>query len=207
MNKNKIIISIALLLFFFILIAYKPIQEDKIYQKKIELPNISDIHKDSLYDSKMIIKAKKTLEDMFSIKIEEDNYNIIVDYESNQISSHTIKSKKQDLTFAHVSFCDKNSDETTYIIECNTNTGEILMLAQKYMSPLSNSYKSLEELKFITKQFLVKMGIDIENDVLSYDGEIQGKTYRADITLNTNNQYIIYVDAVDGTAFYFLKIK
>lgn len=208
MKKSRAVLLLAAVATFALLFFYQPVQEGKIYNKKIKLPEISEAQEESFSDNKMIRQAKNTLENVFSVTINESDYNISVSYESSQISNHTTAYGLQNLTFANINFSDKNSNEVIYAVECDTSNGEILMMTRKYDSPLGDFYKPLDELKETAKSFFEKITLFSTDDILYIDDGIQGNTYRANITVkNTYERYILYLDAFDGTAFYYWKAR
>lgn len=209
MKKIRLLLPfvVTVVLFVFIYL-YQPVKEGQVYHRKIKLPEISEVQEESFNDDKMIQQARRTLENVFDVQIDENDYDTIVEYESSQISNHTTAYSTQKLTFANIMFKDEKTNDIKYVVECNTISGEILMLTRQYISPKGEAYKLTEELEEIAKTFVEKMTQLSEENFLYIEDEIQGSTYRANITMkNTYEQFMLYLDAFDGTVFYYWKVR
>lgn len=206
MKKTRLILLLGGLFLLVLPFLYQPVKENQIYQRNVKLPETSEISEKSLGDNKMIQLAKNTLEKMFEISVDEDAYNITVEYESSQVSNYVTNYVKQNLTFANIAFKDKESNEMQYLVTCDATSGEILALIQQYVSPWGDAYKQEEELKEAAKSFLEKMTQISSENIIYLEDEVQGSTYIANITIKeTYEHFIIYADAFDGTVFYYLK--
>lgn len=207
MKKTKWMIFPGAILVFVVLFLYQPIKENRIYQRHVELPEVSEISEETLGDNKMVQQAKNTLENAFGVSIDKEDYNISVEYEAGQISNNSSGAQVQNLAFANIGFVDKETKRLKYVVECDTTTGEILLITQQYSSPMGDAYKTIRELQEITRVFVGKMTHRPEEDIIYIDDEIQGSTYRANITMkDTYERYVLYLDAFDGTVFYYLKM-
>lgn len=208
MKKTRLILLFSGLLLLILPFLYHPVKENQIYQRSVKLPEVSEISEEALGDDKMIQLAKNTLENMFGVSIDEEAYDINVEYETSHISNYVTNYVKQNLTFANIVFKDKEFNEMKYLVTCDATNGEILTLIQQYTSPWGDSYKQMEELREAAKSFLEKMTQISSENILYLDDKVQGSTYIANITVKeTYEHIIIYADAFDGTVFYYLKAK
>lgn len=206
MKKNRIVLTGLLLAAACILLLYRPIRENEVYSREVKLPEFSQIQENSMSSAKMIKRAKNTLENVFAVEIDEEQYNIEVTYESYEISNYTTAYGKQNLSFANIIFNSKNTGESEYIVACDTASGEILMITQRYESPEGVTYLPVEELERTAKEFFKKITGMEESQILFFDDGIQAETYHMNLTLKDSYEAItLYLDAFDGTVFYYRK--
>lgn len=206
MRKNRIILTVLAVTAACLLFLYRPIKENKVYQQEIKLPEFSEIQENSVSSTKMIKRAKNTLENVFDIRIDEDQYDIDVSYETYEKSDYTTAYGKQSLSYANINFNDRSTGESVYTVACDTTNGEILMLTQRYESPEGAAYLPIEELEKTAKSFFEKVAGIEQSQILYFDDGIQAETYHMNITLKDSYESVLlYLDAFDGTVFYYMK--
>lgn len=205
-SRNKIIGLLLLAVVICAVWLYCPIKEGEVYYRAIKLPEPEEIQESSISSEKMVKKAKNTLENVFSIQIEEEKYVVDVTYESYDISNYKTAYGKQNLSYANINFQNKTTKETDYTVACDSVNGEIVMIAQSYTSPQGDTYLPIEELERTAKAFFEKLTGLGEEDILYFDDGIQAETYSINMILKDGYESAtLYLDAFDGTVFYFIK--
>lgn len=206
MRKNKIFLMVLATAAVCVLFLYRPVKENEIYTREIKLPETSEIQENSVSSEKMVKRAKNTLENVFSVQIDEGQYHTSVIYESHDMVNASTAYGKQNFSYANIDFYDIVTGDPVYIVSCDTTTGEILMVARQYESPGGEAYLSMEELERTAKAFFEKISGMEQSRILYYEDGIQAETYHINITLKDSYEpVVLYLDAYDGTVFYFRK--
>lgn len=186
---------------------YEPIKENHIYTRGIELNEDVSLQESIVSEEAIIMKAKTKLEEILSIKIEDENYNITVDYESLEVSNYVTSYQKQDIINAQVGFGDIDTENCIYMITYNTNSGEVVQLfaLNEYIYD-NDEYLSEEQLEQLSKKICAKIVEKDEREILYFNGEIIAENYSSTIILNESYQSIsIDLNPYNGELIYYYK--